>query len=881
MQDTTAPTSRLAVAFLLALAVLAVAAVVGYTSFQRLSSASEAVAHTREMRAELTRALSALQDAETGQRGFVITGDPAYLAPYRTALRDLPERLTRLEALTTDDPAQRRVVRELREIATGKLRELREAIRVRRSAGLEAAQRVVRSGRGKQEMDRARELIGEMARNEDALYAPRAREATAALVAARLSFALTAILGLAGIAFVYALALRRLRHVHALAAERRRADESQGRLAAIVGSSDDAIIGKTLDGLVTSWNQGAERIFGYTAEEMIGQPISRIAPPERPDEMRTILDAIRRGERVDHYETERVRKDGRRINVSLAVSAIRDPAGRIIGASKIARDVTERKRAEERSRRLLRFNQAIITHMGEGLYTVDAQGLVTFINPAAARMFGWTAAELVGRRMHDVTHYAHPDGTPFPAEECPGLQVVKQGTPLRDQADFFIRKDGTFFPVLYSSSPIETEGQVSGVIVVFRDVTRQSEAEAEREALLAITERARAEAEAASRAKDAFLATISHELRTPLSPILAWSRMLQRGTLDAGKAARAVETIERCAKAQAQLVEDLLDVSRIVSGKLRLDVRPVDLAPVVHAAVDVVRPAAEAKGIRLHAVVDPRTGRVSGDPDRLQQVVWNLLSNAVKFTPKGGRVQVVLEKVNSHVEIAVSDTGEGISPDFLPHVFERFQQADQKMDRMHAGLGLGLAIVRHIVELHGGTVHAESPGAGQGAVFTVKLPLIVIARTAGEAQRRHPGAPGEAAEERAYPSLDGVRVLLVDDDPDSNEVVRTLLASCGAEVEVAASTAQALQTLEGFRPDVLVSDIGMPAQDGYALIRSVRGRDGGRLGRLPAVALTAYTSVEDRVRLFSAGFQAHLTKPFDPAELVAVVASVVRDPDPP
>jgi PAS domain S-box-containing protein len=579
---------------------------------------------------------------------------------------------------------------------------------------------------------------------------------------------------------------------------------------------------------------------------------------------------------VEHYETERIRKDGRRIHVALTVSPLRTADGRIVGASKIARDVTDRKRADEQSRRLLEFNQTVVTNMGEGLYTLDGAGLVTSVNAAAEHMFGWTAAELAGRRMHDVTHYAHPDGRPLPAEECAGLRVLKDGVVLRDQEDFFIRKDGTFFPVVYSASPIAIDGRQSGLVVVFRDVTRQREAVAEREALLAITERARAEAEAASQAKDAFLATVSHELRTPLSPILAWSRMLRQGTLDSAKSARAVETIERCAKSQAQLVEDLLDVSRIVSGKLRLDVRPVELAPVVRAAVEVLRPAAEARRIRLQATLDEGAGQISGDPDRLQQVVWNLLSNAVKFTPHGGRVHVVLEKVNSHVEIAVSDTGEGIAPEFLPHVFERFRQADQTTSRRHAGLGLGLAIVRHIVELHGGTVHVESAGTGKGTVFTVKLPLIILARTAGEKGRRHPRTPGDA-DDRSYPSLDGLRVLLVDDDPDSNEVVRTLLVSCGAEVEVAGSAAQALETLSEFRPHVLVSDIGMPGDDGYALIRKVRARDGDRDSRLPAVALTAYTSVKDRVRLFSAGFQAHIVKPLDPAELIAVVATLTRD----
>jgi CheY-like chemotaxis protein len=395
--------------------------------------------------------------------------------------------------------------------------------------------------------------------------------------------------------------------------------------------------------------------------------------------------------------------------------------------------------------------------------------------------------------------------------------------------------------------------------------------------LLLREQQARLAAEAANRAKDAFLATVSHELRTPLSPIIMWTRMLRDGLLDPAKADKALTTIERNARTQAQIVDDLLDVSRIVSGKLRLEVRPTDLAGVIHAAADVVRPAADAKGIRMSVVLDTETGFVAGDPDRLQQVVWNLLTNAVKFTPKFGRVQIVLERVNSHVEIAVTDTGQGFDPGFRRSMFERFQQADSSASRQHGGLGLGLAIVRHIVELHGGTVHAESPGPGQGATFTVKLPLVIFQRTAGEIERRHPtqsaSEPGSALE--SYARLDGVRVLVVDDEPDSNEAVSALLGARGAEVRVAASAAQALDVLRQWVPDVMVTDIGMPEEDGYSLLAKLRSADGAK-ARLPAIALTAYANRDDRLRTLAAGFQLHMSKPIDAAELVAAVANVVQ-----
>lgn len=397
----------------------------------------------------------------------------------------------------------------------------------------------------------------------------------------------------------------------------------------------------------------------------------------------------------------------------------------------------------------------------------------------------------------------------------------------------------------------------------------------ESSALLEQEKAARAKAEEAERAKDQFLAMVSHELRNPLSPILAWSRMLKLGALEPSKQAAAIDAIVRNATIQAQLIEDLLDVSRIVSGKLRLDVRPTALAPVIDAAVEALRTSAEAKGVRLQVVLDPRAGMVLGDPDRLQQVVWNLVSNAIKFTPRGGRVQVALERVNSHLELSVSDTGLGIARDSLPHVFERFWQEDRGTDRQHRGLGLGLAIVRHLVESHGGEVHVHSDGPGHGSLFRVSLPLMVTVEHTKDPDRRHPVA-SDAPHASGLTRLDGVKVLVVDDEPDANELVQTLLVAAGAEVRVAASTHQALVILDRWRPNVIVSDIGMPDEDGYTLIRQIRERSPDQGGGIPAVALTAYARIEDRVHILTAGFQMHVVKPVDPAELAAVIASLSR-----
>jgi signal transduction histidine kinase/CheY-like chemotaxis protein len=393
-------------------------------------------------------------------------------------------------------------------------------------------------------------------------------------------------------------------------------------------------------------------------------------------------------------------------------------------------------------------------------------------------------------------------------------------------------------------------------------------------------QRLRTDAERANRLKDEFLATVSHELRTPMTAILGWVRMLQSGNLDQNTAARAVATIERNAASQHQLIEDLLDVSRIITGKLRLDVRPVELAPVISASIDALSFAAKSKEILLQSVLDPGAGPVSGDPERLQQVVWNLISNAVKFTPKGGRVQVLLQRRDSNVEIVVSDTGVGINPKFLPYVFERFRQADGTTTRTHGGLGLGLAIVRHLVELHGGTAVADSAGEGHGSTFTVTLPLMVWREPPQFERWIYPTVSTEPTIPFDNPHwLDGIKVLVVDDEPDARDLLTTILTGCGAEVTAVGSTAEALREIVEMKPDILLSDIGMPEVDGYELIQKIRASEVGSTGKLGAIALTAYAKVEDRIRALSAGYQAHVSKPVDPMELVTVVGSFAgRDP---
>jgi signal transduction histidine kinase/CheY-like chemotaxis protein len=440
----------------------------------------------------------------------------------------------------------------------------------------------------------------------------------------------------------------------------------------------------------------------------------------------------------------------------------------------------------------------------------------------------------------------------------------------------WLKKDGSVVWVESHSVTIyDDEGQPTGMRGVTLDISKRKLVEEKQAELLAREHEARTEAELANRTKDEFLATLSHELRTPLTAMLGWTWMLRSRELEPETYQHALETIERNVRAQAQLIEDLLDVSRIITGKLRLEVSPSELVPVIEAALDTTRPAAEAKGIQLQAELDPSAGPVLCDPARMQQVAWNLLSNAVKFTPRQGTVRVSLKRFDAHVEMSVSDTGQGIDQDFLPHVFDRFRQADSSTTRRHGGLGLGLGIVRHLVELHGGTVAAESAGDGAGATFTVSLPLMSPVSDARPLPEIESGPQLDCE-----PTLTGVHVLVVDDEPDARDLLTATLMQCEARVTAVASVDEAMSVLKQSPPDVLVSDIGMPVADGYELIQRVRGlekENGG--GQIPAIALTAYASDGARAAAIKAGFQKHLAKPIEPSILVQVIAGLVNKKD--
>ena len=775
----------------------------------------------------------------------------------------------------------------------------------------------------------------------------------------------------------------------------RQAQEARARLAAIVEFSGDAIVTKDLQGIIQTWNKGAERLFGYTAEEIIGKPVTMIFPEDRLDEEDAILERMRRGQPSERLETIRIAKDGRRIPVSVSVSPLKDADGEVIGASKVIHDVSAIVEARNELTREKELLATTLASIGDGVIVTDTQSRVTFLNAEAERLTGWSNADAVGRplsmvfrivnehtrrvaenpvdkalRLETVVGLANhtmllrndgaefliddsaapirdKDGPVFGvvlvfrdsteqrkayeareqlaaiveysgeaiatknldgiiqtwnasaeklfgycADEIVGKPVttlipedrlweeeqilsrLRRGLPAERLETIRVTKDGREIPVSLTVSPLKNaEGEVVGASKLIQDISARKRIEHERQELLTREQSLRSQAEQAGRIKDEFLATVSHELRTPLGAILGWATLLNKGNIDESLAARGMDSIQRNAKAQAQLIEDLLDVSRIVSGKMRLDVKPLSLTPIVEAAVDAVEPAADAKSIQLDVTIDPAADELRADPGRLQQIIWNLLSNSIKFTPAGGRVQIEIKRVASMVEIVVTDTGIGINPDFLPYVFDRFQQADASKTRKHGGLGLGLAITRHLVEMHGGTVEAKSEGDNCGATFTVKLPVPAVTTHASlDSSIDFPNRESSITDST---NLTGTRILAVDDSKDTRELIATILQTCGAHVITASSAQEGLELFAGWRPHVVICDIGMPEEDGYSFIKKVRQLSPENGGNTPAIALTGYARVEDRMTALTAGFQMFVPKPIESSELCAVVANLV------
>jgi PAS domain S-box-containing protein len=705
--------------------------------------------------------------------------------------------------------------------------------------------------------------------------------------------------------------------------------ENAERLRAIFNQAAVGIAVATLDGGFVEMNKRFAEILGYSPDELRGLTFTSITHPDDLTVTARATGQLLAGTVPEYVLEKRFRRrDGTTVWSLTTVTLLKDATGqpqRLIG---VIEDITSRKRAEAALQEETRILE-LLNETGRSLASkLDMETLTQTVTDAATQLSGAQFGAFFANTTDDKgdsfvlytlcgvprealdTFGAHPAaalfgamlrgeapircadllndacyGTPASAGGLPegSLSVrsclavpVRSGTGEVSGGLFLGHAEPSIFTDRSERLIVGVAAQAGIAIDNARLYEAAQRAAEERKMLLESERAARTAAERMSDVKDEFLATLSHELRTPLNAILGWSQVLRTGPQNETDYVKGLETIERNARIQTQLIEDLLDMSRITSGKIRLDIQTVHPLGFIEAAVETVRPAADAKGIRLERMLDPAAGPISGDPGRLQQVVWNLVSNAIKFTPKDGRVQILLERVNSLIEISVADTGVGIKPEFIPHLFERFRQGDASTTRKYGGLGLGLSIVKNLVELHGGIVKVESPGEGKGTTVTVRLPLTVVHRPKGAADRQHPTTPSASATSFVAAELAGLTVLVVDDQSDARDLIKRVLEDCGAAVLTAGSVADALVLVEAQRPDVLVTDIGMPDADGFELLRRVRALGPDRGGKVPAIALTAFARSEDRTRALRAGFLVHVSKPVDPSELVATVASVAK-----
>jgi PAS domain S-box-containing protein len=681
-------------------------------------------------------------------------------------------------------------------------------------------------------------------------------------------------------------------------ADRRAMEATVRRQGRLIELSREPIFVWDFESGITEWNAGSEHLYGYTRSDAIGRNphdlLRTVHPVSRQAFEQTLLEGGAWAGELRHRT-----RDGREVIVESHQQVITADQRRAVLEAN--RDITDRKRTAERAAFLNQVSTVLAT-------SLDYETTLTSVaNLAIQAIADWCAVDIAVNGKPERVAVAHIN--PEKVELARTLQryedptapysmpyVVRTRTPalvplITDQMIVAaargdaeqVRLVRALGLVSYMCVPLVAHGRALGALTLATAESQRRFTEddlafaqelAHRAALAVDNAQNYQQIQVADRLKDEFLATLSHELRTPLNAILGYARLLQRGAVQGEKVPRAIDIVERNASALTQMVDDVLEVSRIISGKMRLYIQAVDLPAVVQSAVDSVAPAADAKRLRLQTSIDPNAGPISGDPDRLQQIVWNLVSNAVKFTPKGGRIQVRVERVESHVEIVVSDTGVGIKPEFLPHLFERFRQADSTTTRHFGGLGLGLAIVRHLVELHGGSVEAISDGQGKGATFRVRLPLMIVhAQPVVEERRKLSRAPSEPT---AIAKLVGIHVLAVDDDPDALSLLTEILELAGARVTTVDSAAQVLEQIGTLCPELLIADIGLPDLDGLEMIRRLRESPDAGTRNTPAIALTAYARAQDRVRALESGFQTHLAKPADPAELVAAIGALVK-----
>jgi PAS domain S-box-containing protein len=833
------------------------------------------VLHSHQVREQTDALMRDLLDAETGQRGYVLTGEPAYLAPYERGRLAATSDLDRLRALMADSPEQLARLDRIEALVQEKIAELTGIVAVRRAHGLDAALPLVTNDVGQELMDRIRARVDELQNEESRLL--RERLAAAADSRSRLQTLLVAAalfgVALVGVVLFWLNAATRRR----LAAERELA-ESEERLHVTLRSIADGVIATDARGHIVFMNAVAEAATGWSEAEAHGRHLDEVfvvvdeatrAPVESP-----VAKVLRAGAVVGlANHTVLRRRDGSELPIDDSGAPVREADGEIMGVVLVFRDVTERRENalnRERAAGERRWRE-LAESLPQIVWTCRADGACDYLSPQWLTYTGVGLAEQLGYGWLDAVH---PDDRDLTMSRW--RAAVAATAPFR--AEHRLRRhDGTYRWMDARAVPLADADGTVRWFGTSTDVTEPKEADADRERLLRDADRARADAEearalavSANVAKDQFLAVLSHELRSPLNAMMAWLGLLKRGALQGGDLTRAVTTIERNVRLQAQLIDDLLDVSRIVSGKLSLESQRVDLGAVVQTAVEDARQAAVAKRVALEADITLLDHAVVGDSQRLRQVVSNLLTNAIKFTPSGGWIGVTMHERDGQALIEVRDTGTGIAPDFLPHVFDRFRQADETSTRTHGGLGLGLSIVRHLVELHGGTVGVTSDGPGRGACFQVRLPMDRAPLT------RLPVLAGSAATNGAAPDvLHGVRVMLVEDDDDTREALSAVLAAHGARVLATASVGEALRLLNDGHglPDVVLSDIAMPVRSGLDLIRELRATHGRAV---PALALTGHASHNDRREALEAGFDDHVAKPIAPEVLLARVQAVVR-----
>jgi len=626
---------------------------------------------------------------------------------------------------------------------------------------------------------------------------------------------------------------------------------------AIEDIRDYAIFMMDADGIVTNWNVGAQHILGYAEEEIVGRDAARLFTTE--DRSKNVPEMeLSTAAAVGRAEDERwhVRRNGSRFWASGVVTPVRDPDGKLIGFSKVMRDMTERNRLTEERDRFFALSMDLLS-------IVHLDGRLQRVNPAFQTLLAFSEEELLSMSIFDLVH---PDDL---AETVSGYAKLANGESISFMENRLRCKGGAYKWVAWSYFPVPEDGMAFGV---GRDTT-------ERRQIHEVLSLRAEELENANRVKDEFLATMSHELRTPLTSILGWARLLDSNQLSETDRERAVHVIQRNAEAQSRLIEDLLDVSRIITGKLKIDFQPVAFAAIAESVISSLRPVVDAKQLQLETVIDPAAGPILGDPARLEQIVTNLLSNAIKFTPNGGKIEVRLQRCDGHVRLRMADTGVGIAAEHLPHIFERFRQVDSSNIRAHGGLGLGLAIVEYLVRQQAGTVTAESDGINKGATFTIEFPLMAVEVMGSDLtlaallsdERR---AAVESGEPFVAGKLKGRSILLVEDDLDTQELLATVLRRHGATVTAVNSSSSALEEIARSKPEVIISDIGMVGESGYEMIRKVRALSPQQGGHIPAIALTAYAGAADRRRALLAGFQTHLAKPIEPDDLVAVILSL-------